>query len=162
MFRHFVSGAALASIFIASAVDMPLGANGADQEQQRDSEKRVSKELEKLEGTWTKDSWEYKGQPQIAAAAGRYVFKGDKFTYFAEDKEHYKGTVKLDPAKQFIDLAITDGADKGTSMLGLYELKEDTLRICFGPGGEKRPKELKTAADSDTKIWTYKRKKSGT
>jgi uncharacterized protein (TIGR03067 family) len=162
MCRLVLSATALATMLIAPAEDNPPGANGPDQEQKQQApDELAKKELEKLEGTWIKDSWEYKGAPQIGARAGHYVFKGDKFTYFEDDKEYHKGTIKVDPGKHFIDLVITDGADKGTSMLGLYELKEDTLKICFGPGGKTRPKELKTAADSDTKVWTYKRKKTG-
>jgi RNA polymerase sigma factor (sigma-70 family) len=118
----------------------------------------TKKELERLEGTWDKDSLEYKGKPQQVVGPSQYVFKGDKFTFIDRGTEYYKGVLKVDPTLKTIDLVITDGEEKGTTLLGLYELDGDALKICLGPGGEVRPKELKTAADSTAKIWTYKRK----
>ena len=38
-----------------------------------------------------------------------------------------------------ISSLITEGEGKGTTMLGIYELQDDTMRVCFDPQGKERP-----------------------
>ena len=51
------------------------------------------------------------------------------------------GTHKFDPDKKppQVDAVVTEGEDKGNTMLGIYELKGDTMKVCFDPTGKERP-----------------------
>jgi uncharacterized protein (TIGR03067 family) len=132
---------------------------GKDGQPKTAAKDTAREELRKLQGVWEVKSFEYKG---VSKAAGPYAYRfaGEKFTFERDGKILYEGTVKLIPAKKpkSIDLVIVEGEGKGETNLGLYELDGDALKMAFDPGGKERPKELRTAADADTKIWHYQRK----
>jgi uncharacterized protein (TIGR03067 family) len=74
----------------------------------------------------------------------RIAFSGDKFTVTEDGKLVQAGTQKLDPTKTppHIDAVITDGQSKGLKLMGIYELKGDTLKVVFDPRGKERPTSL--------------------
>lgn len=122
-----------------------------------------AKELAKLEGVWKPTAVVSSGrelQLQGLPSLDRYtlVVVGDHYVFST-----HGGTVKLDPAKGAIDLAVTEGRYKGTTGLGLYELKGDTLRLALrsnpsAAGG--RPADLKSAAGSGYYSYTFEREKA--
>jgi uncharacterized protein (TIGR03067 family) len=67
----------------------------------------------------------------------------------------------VNPAKKPKEINITrmlpDGSD--TSMLGIYELDGDTLKLCFDDFGKKRPTEFKTKPGSKQSNFVLKREK---
>ena len=72
-----------------------------------------------------------------------------------------KGSVKLDvKAKpKTMDINSTEGANKGKTFLAIYDLKDDTLKVCYDLSGKMRPSEFKTAEGSLLFLVTYKREK---
>ena len=58
-----------------------------------------------------------------------------------------------------MDIVGTDGPNKGKTILGIYELKEDTLRICYDLTGKGRPTEFVTKKDAPLFLVVYKRAK---
>ena len=74
------------------------------------------------------------------------TFDGDKHTVKKGDEVIQVGTQKLDPSKspRTITVTMTEGPNKGTVMLGIYEIDGDTLKVCFDPQGKKRPTEFKS------------------
>ena len=59
------------------------------------------------------------------------------------------GTHKLDPSKKpaHVDAIVTEGANKGMTMLGIYEMKGDTVNACFDPMGKARPTSFTPKGD---------------
>ena len=53
----------------------------------------------------------------------------------------------------------TNGPNQGKTFPCIYELKGDTLRICYDLSGAKRPTEFKSVADTKLYLVTYSRKK---
>jgi hypothetical protein len=43
--------------------------------------------------------------------------------------------------------------------LAIYEIRGDTMKICYDLGGKSRPKEFKSPADSQMFLVTYKKDK---
>jgi uncharacterized protein (TIGR03067 family) len=123
----------------------------------------IEKEFKKFQGTWTFASVEAGGKEQPAAEfkTMTVTFEGDKFTVKKGDKAIQVGTQKLDPSRspKTIDVKVTEGLSKGAHMLGIYEIKGDTLKVCFDPEGKKRPTEFTSAADSQTFVAVHKRVK---
>lgn len=122
------------------------------------------KELQKLQGTWVAVSREENGQ-RVPPEELKHItvsFRGDKFTVRRGDKVIQAGTQKLDPTKKpkTLDATATEGEDKGTTLLGIYELKGDTLRVCFAAKGKSRPTEFKTKANSGRFLVVLKRQEA--
>jgi len=53
----------------------------------------------------------------------------------------------------------TEGPNSGKTFPAIYELKGDTLRICYDLSGAKRPTEFKSVAGTKLYLVTYVRKK---
>jgi uncharacterized protein (TIGR03067 family) len=122
------------------------------------------KDLNELQGTWEVTAMFADGKPETDKAKGTtFVIKGDKITLVAsegQDKRSY--TIKLDSAKKpkGIDALAPDGAVDGMTLLGIYEIKGDTLTWCvpIEPGG-KRPAKVAPKEGDQAMILTAKRVK---
>ena len=124
----------------------------------------VKAELKKLEGTWTVETVEVNGNmlpdEQIKGQAVTFVFKGDQVTVKKGGQMNNVATVKLDPAKspKTIDLAATEGDNQGKTLLGIYELKDDTFKLGhLSRNEEQRPKDFNDK--SSLAVITMKRQK---
>jgi uncharacterized protein (TIGR03067 family) len=124
------------------------------------------KDPEAIQGTWKVVSLEDGGKevPKDALdqAAPKLIFKGDKYTFTAMDKTVEEGTFKLGAAKDLktIDLAITEGNDKGKTQVGIYQLSGDTLKVCFAvPGDKDRPTTFASKAEPRTLLVVLKKEK---
>jgi uncharacterized protein (TIGR03067 family) len=58
-----------------------------------------------------------------------------------------------------MDITGNEGPNKGKTFLAIYELKGDTLRICYDLSGQARPTEFKTKKDTRLFLVTYQREK---
>jgi uncharacterized protein (TIGR03067 family) len=76
-------------------------------------------------------------------------------------KDADRGRLKLDSGAKTkaMDIIGTEGPNKGKTFLAIYELKGDTLRICYDLSGEKRPTDFKTGDEKSLFLVTYKRVK---
>jgi uncharacterized protein (TIGR03067 family) len=128
-----------------------------------DEKADLEKEVRKFQGTWTIESSETGGEKLPASELKGFVltFEGDKHTVKKGNEVIQVGTQKLDPSKspKTIDVTMTAGPDKGAVMLGIYEIDEDTLKVCFDPQGKKRPTEFKSAPGSQNFVNVHKRVK---
>ena len=72
-----------------------------------------------------------------------------------------RGTVKLDPSKspKAMDIRGAEGPNKGKTILAIYELDGDTLRVCYDHSGKARPSAFKAEAKSPRSLITYRRAK---
>jgi len=123
----------------------------------------LEKEVSKFQGTWTFESCQAGGKEHPAGELKGLIltFEGDKHTVKKGDDVIQVGTQKLDPSRspKTIDVTIAEGPNKGTVMLGIYEIDGDTLKVCFDPQGKKRPTEFKSAPGSENFVNVHKRVK---
>jgi uncharacterized protein (TIGR03067 family) len=149
---------ALGTLLCTLALTAP-GGTGA----RADGEADVENELKKFQGTWTFESVEAGGKEVPAAEfKGMTVtFEGDKYTVKKGNEVIQAATQKLDPSKspKTLDVTVTEGFNKGTVILGIYEISRDMLKVCFDPEGKQRPTEFKTASGSQTTLVVHKRMK---
>jgi len=109
-------------------------------------------DAEKLQGTWTVESAEKHGKKRPAEKLKdiRAVIEGDSFKLKMGDQEGESATIKLDPWKtpKTIDLQpTTPTKTERRPCLGIYELKGDTLKLCWRKEGGERPTEFAAKAD---------------
>ncbi len=70
--------------------------------------------------------------------------------------------LKIDGTKKpkFIDAKVTDGENKGKTILGIYEHAGETLRVCVAlPGNDERPTDFSAKTGSSRALTVYKRDK---
>jgi len=114
-----------------------------------------------LQGEWSMVSGERGGSamPDAMVKTGKRLFKGDELTVTVGGMTIMKATVTLDPTKQpkAIDYKITDGPNKGKTQLGIYELKDDTVKFCFSNPGDERPAAFETKSGDGRTLSVWKR-----
>jgi uncharacterized protein (TIGR03067 family) len=115
-----------------------------------------------VRGSWTPARADLGGQPLAEAVLKSISLKLDngKYEVFVGDKPD-KGTYTLDSTSKPKSMTITgtEGPNQGKTFPAIYELKGDTLRICYDLSGAKRPTEFKTIAGTKLYLVTYNRKK---
>lgn len=110
--------------------------------------------LDALQGKWKMTAAETGGKPLppefVRDRETVIVVAGDKWTETVKGgAKPLKAVVKLDAAKTPTPIDLTEAApDPGQPpdvLLGVVEVKGDTLRLCIARQGSERPKEFKTA-----------------
>jgi uncharacterized protein (TIGR03067 family) len=123
------------------------------------------KDMDKMQGEWTMVSGERDGQaiPEEFAQALKRTIKGDHYSVKREDNPLISGTYTIDASKnpKTIDLKVTEGEGDlaGQTMHGIYELHDDTFKICYAGPGKDRPTEFSAKAGSGNTCATWKRSK---
>ena len=115
-----------------------------------------------VQGSWQPVRAELAGQPMADAVLKIISLKLDngKYEVFV-GSEPDRGTYTLDMKSKPRGMSVTgtDGVNQGKTFPAIYELKGDTLRICYDLSGAKRPTEFKSVAGTKLYLVTYARKK---
>ncbi len=122
----------------------------------------IKKDRKLIEGTWRVVALEVDGNKSPDEDARKItVVNGPDgtWTLFSDGKEVGKGTNSFDPTKKpkTIDFTQTEGEGKGNSFLGIYELGENTRKLCFAPPGKDRPREFISMPGTDQILVTFER-----
>jgi uncharacterized protein (TIGR03067 family) len=147
-------GVTLGSVMLS--LGLLAAAPGAKDDKDKD-------DLKKFDGTWVFTAWDHAGEalPAEARDTAKWTIKGGKYTFeFAGMTE--EGTIKLDPSKKpaTIDIAITEGQDKGKDQVGIYKIEGETITVCLAaPGAKDRPTEFRSTEENGFILATIKRGK---
>ena len=113
-----------------------------------------------VQGSWTPTKADLGRQPMTEAVLKSISLKLDngKYEVFVGGKPD-KGTYTIDSASKPKSMTVTgtEGPNNGKTFPAIYELKGDTLRICYDLSGAKRPTEFKTIAGTRLYLVTYSR-----
>ena len=115
-----------------------------------------------VQGSWTPAAAELAGQPMTDAVLKSISLKLENGKYeVSVGGAPDKGTYTLDSATKPKSMTITgtEGPNHGKTFPAIYELKGETLRICYDLSGAKRPTEFKSIAGTRLYLVTYNRKK---
>jgi uncharacterized protein (TIGR03067 family) len=120
----------------------------------------AKKETAKFQGTWNLSALTYDGEEHKLKF--KVVFKGNEGVVEGNDAvqtEYAKIKFKLDPAAspKSMDITVIGGSQTDASMEGIYELKDDELRICAKVFGKGRPGEFKAPDGSATVLLVLKK-----
>ena len=124
----------------------------------------IKKDRKLMAGTWRVISYEKDGKktPAEQLEKTRSIFSADgKAMVQREGKTIIKGNFKIDPTKKpkQSEATYTEGELKGKTVLGIYEVDGDSMRICFSISGKDRPTEFSSKPDSGHVLIVYKRDK---
>jgi uncharacterized protein (TIGR03067 family) len=129
----------------------------------KDPREAARKDLERLQGTWTVVSMEREGEamPNEEIEGRTCVYKNDMFTLMSHGEPRRRGLITLDPSRTPKALNTWDlnGPYTDATVPGIYELKGDTLKLCFSRPGGERPTEFGTKAGGGLLLVVYKKTK---
>ena len=124
----------------------------------------VKKELTKADGLWQVVSFEIDGNKlgDDEAKAIKMTIKEGKYHAKSMDNTVSRGLLVLNPSKKptEVDIKPEEGDNQGQTMPGIYELKDDDLKICFAPPDKTRPTKFQSEAGSGHNLIVFKRVKS--
>ncbi len=120
-------------------------------------------DLKAMDGVWLPVKAELGGKPMPDAVLKTITLKVDdgKYEVVVGKEGADSGTCKLvpDSSPKGMDIEGKKGPNEGKTFLTIYELKGDTLRVCYDLSGKSRPKEFKTEKGTALYLVTYERKK---
>jgi uncharacterized protein (TIGR03067 family) len=126
------------------------------------TEDATRKDLEKMQGDWAQVSYVVDGGkiPDDEAQALFRSMKDDKYTIYQFKKVIGKGAFKLDASRKpkTIDATTTAGG-RSLTLLGVYELDGDSLKLCFAPPGKPRPSDFTSKKGSEHRLSVWEREK---
>lgn len=122
----------------------------------------IKKDRKKMEGTWRVISYQKDGKktPAEQLEKTRSIFNADGTAMVQrEGKTIAQGNIKIDPSKKpkQSEAIYTEGELKGKTVLGIYDIDGDNMKICFSLPGKDRPTEFSSKPDSGQVLITYKR-----
>ncbi len=155
MRRILIGLAVLGISFLAAQSSRPCAAD----EKKTDAANLAKAEIEKFQGKWKPIKIEGRN-PLGKLDDVKLTVKDDKMTLEGVIDKPLELTYKLDPSAKLKTIDIT--FDLGT-LLGVYEIDGDTLKVCYSELQEsekgKRPTELGAPAESFRYLWVLKRQK---
>ena len=154
--RLLVVALAMALVQAASAVppDAPTTEDSGELSQSE-------AELVRYAGTWRVVSIEANGETN--SDDNRTILVENRpdgsWTLTVDGREVASGTNKLDPlaVPKEIDIEITAGDGSGTILRGIYDIDDDSRRLCFRGGNGWRPREFSATAGSDSVLVVFER-----
>jgi uncharacterized protein (TIGR03067 family) len=124
---------------------------------------RMTEDIDLLQGTWHVSALEVDGQKMDEAMLGaaQIVIEGNRFTSTGMGAV-YEGTIELDTSKKpgHLTMYFDAGPEKGNQNPGIYEMKNDTLRICLSTRGNERPSRFATKAGTGFALETLTKTRS--
>ncbi|HEV3081763.1 MAG TPA: TIGR03067 domain-containing protein [Gemmataceae bacterium] len=143
------------SVVLVLALSLLAGAEASKEDQRK-------KDQETIQGDWAQQSMVVDGArvPDDEAQALFRSMKDDKYTIYQFKKVIGKGTFKLDASRKpkTIDATTTAGG-RSLTLLGVYELDGDSLKLCFAPPGKPRPSDFTSKKGSEHRLSVWEREK---
>ncbi|MEI8020456.1 MAG: TIGR03067 domain-containing protein [Schlesneria sp.] len=152
------------SIFSCLFIGVILAASEPIASADDSNESAIKKDRQLIEGTWKIVALEVNGNKVADADARKLtVVNGSEGTWSlrSDGKEVSRGTTMIDPTKKTktIDIRPTEGGGKDDLYPGIYELNENTRKLCFAPPGKARPADFTSNSASEHILVTFEREK---
>jgi uncharacterized protein (TIGR03067 family) len=116
-----------------------------------------SNDTTNLQGTWKMVSCVWNGEPQNGNV--QWVVSGDRYTVQLDGKSAETSTITLDGSKKHIDVFHHDTPQGtyGGKLKGIYELKGDSLKVCYDLKGQRYPTSFEAGKGSGQVLYQLKR-----
>jgi uncharacterized protein (TIGR03067 family) len=112
-------------------------------------------------GNWSPVEFRQGGKQTVPPELLRFyrlTITKDKFILTApEGNEVGTSVVRPDKNPKEIDITGTAGPSKGRTFLGIYEVVNGQLRICYDVTGKQRPTEFRDLPDGTTLLSVFRR-----
>jgi uncharacterized protein (TIGR03067 family) len=126
-----------------------------------DDRNQNAKELAPFVGVWQFDQVIVDGikQPVPPFETNKMIITKDGRYTIAQGPRITRGAIKIDSTKtpKHYDVVLNAGSNKSTTLLGIYELADDELKICLPLRTKDRPSSFASNAGSGCIIHVFKR-----
>ena len=127
------------------------------------AEKNATSDDKALNGIWSPTEAVLGGVPLPPPALKKITLRidGAKYEVAVQDEpEPDQGTSTLNTnvSPKTMTITSTNGPNRGKTFPAIYELKDDTLRVCYDLSGKKHPTDFKSVKGTQLYLVTYKRK----
>ena len=127
------------------------------------AEKNAASDDKTLNGIWAPTEAVLGGVPLPPPALQKITLRIDGAKYEVTVKgetEPDQGTSTLNTnvSPKTMTITITNGPNRGKTFPAIYELKDDTLRVCYDLSGQKHPTDFESVQGTQLYLVTYKRK----
>jgi uncharacterized protein (TIGR03067 family) len=115
-------------------------------------------DVKQWQGTWRMAACTYDGQPQTADM--EWVVNGDHYNIRLNQQTHPDPYMfKLDPIQSHIDVFHheTPPGTYGGSLKGIYEIRGDTLTVCYDLTGQQYPTSFDASPGSRRVLYKFQR-----
>ena len=141
----------IAATVIAIAVTANLMRLTADEA----GDQAAQKDRQQIAGLWRAVAVEVEGKSLPEEDVRKISVVNDTdgtWKLFSDRDEFCRGTNSFSTSKtgKSIDFSITAGDGAGKKFVGIYELGDQSRKLCFGPADLNRPSEFSTSASSQT------------
>jgi uncharacterized protein (TIGR03067 family) len=119
-------------------------------------------DLRSIQGAWDLVYFERGGEEVKLLNDTKSINTGNKFLVKRGEEIIAAGTMKLDSSKtpNASETTYTEGADKGKTFKGIYQIDADTVKFCrAGSPDDDRPTAFQTKPGSEQFVAVYKRAK---
>jgi uncharacterized protein (TIGR03067 family) len=127
-------------------------------------DKAAKDELKKFDGAWKAVMAKVDGREATAEELAKVhvTVEAGQYTVKIDDQVVEKGNFTMDPSKKpkQMDVKPVEGQNQGKTLLAIYELNADDLKICFTESGKDRPDDFSSDKDSNRVLHVYKRAKA--
>jgi uncharacterized protein (TIGR03067 family) len=119
-------------------------------------------EAKAVQGTWIPVLLRFATKQKISQKrmeSYRITITSDSKYMLRTPEGNEDGTLVLRPDKspKEIDFTCTAGPSKGRTFLGIYDVIDGQLCICYDPSGKQRPTEFTVRPDSSSLLGVYRR-----
>jgi uncharacterized protein (TIGR03067 family) len=116
--------------------------------------------LKDLNGTWTISEAQLGGEkaPDDLLKITLTITDGKYSVKVGERTETGAFTIDAKQKPMTLDVSAENGPNKDKKMLAIFELSDDTLKVCYKLDYSGRPKEFASTKDDNQFLVTYKRK----
>jgi uncharacterized protein (TIGR03067 family) len=149
------------SAFALTFCFMPLDFTSA-----RDQPKPAKSDSDLMQGTWMWDTDHEQSKALPRIDIEKIVVKGNKLTFhYLMGEKRFESEFEFDVRSasmpKELDIKSLREAEKGKVTPGIYEIKDQTLKIAYRGAGSSRPKSFQDESDANnltSRIWLKKAK----
>jgi uncharacterized protein (TIGR03067 family) len=119
---------------------------------------KPKEDADRFQGTWIVDRVERNGKKESQLFTIKVIFDGEKILSKVGKRDpDPQGTFKLDPKAKPKGYVVT--TSDGRVAKGIYELKDDTLKVCLSGPDDEAPTTFETKEDDNRTLIVYRREK---
>ena len=127
------------------------------------AEKNAAGDDKALNGIWSPTEAVLGGVPLPLPALKKITLRIDGAKYEVKvegetEPDQGTSTLNTNTSPKTMTIASTNGPNRGKTFPAIYELQDDTLRVCYDLSGKKHPTDFKSVKGTQLYLVTYKRK----